>query len=316
MQIAVKKRSSDCSGRALLVGGQIRLQTTVKVSEIQQNQEVDLMSKQFLSDVTSSNFLRRVSWLFGLSVIIAVVFGLVANIAPTSARDDDDDACSSRRGPSIQLPTTKLFIEHNSTAEDTGVHGAFDSVDWQKLCVYDPNGRMVLEVEPKRQLRTLSISGIFFESREPPNDEVSIEQILAMFPEGRYSVRGRALDGRRLTGAATFTHDIPSAPVIVFPQEDGTVSPDGFAVMWNHVTTTLDGEPLNRTGYEVIVTKDVPDDPNGFSRPTYDVHVPPSETSLTVPSEFLEPGTRYELEVLVLEVSGNQTITSFFFQTQ
>lgn len=246
-----------------------------------------------------------------------VVFAFVANIVPTSAYDDDDgDPCRRRGGPTVLLPTTKLFIEHNSTAEDTGVHGAFDSIDWQVLCVYDPQGRKVLEVEPKRQLRTLSISGIFFESREPPNEEVSIEQILAMFPEGQYAVRGRALDGRRLRGAATFTHDIPAAPVITYPQEGGVVSPAGFVVMWNHVTTTLDGDPLNRTGYEVIITKNVPDDPNEFSRPTYDVHVPPSETSLTVPSEFLEPGTSYEIEVLVLEVSGNQTITSFFFRTQ
>ncbi|MBA3711758.1 MAG: hypothetical protein H0W76_04815, partial [Pyrinomonadaceae bacterium] len=103
---------------------------------------------------------------------------------------------------------------------------------------------------------------------------------------------------------------------ITFPQDGGVVSSAGFAVTWNHVTTTLDGDPLNRTGYEVIITKDVPDDPNGFSRPTFDVHVLPSETSLTVPSEFLEPGTRYEIEVLVLEVSGNQTITSLFFETQ
>ena len=102
-----------------------------------------------------------------------------------------------------------------------------------------------------------------------------------------YSVRGRAKDGRRLTGAATFTHDIPAVPVIVFPQEGEVVSSDGFTVMWNHVTTTLDGRPLNRTGYEVILTKDVPDDPNGFSRPALSIHVPPSDTSLTIPSEFL-----------------------------
>jgi len=230
---------------------------------------------------------------------------------------DDDDECSNRGGPAVRLPATKLYIEHNSTAEDTGVHGLFDGLEWTKLCVYDPSGRQILEVEPKRQLRTQSISGIFFESAEPPNDEVPIAVILARFPEGLYSVRGRTLDGKRMTGAATFTHDIPAPPVITFPQDgDDEVSSDGFTVMWNHVTTTLNGEPLNRTGYEVIITKDVPDDPNGFSRPTFDVHVLPSETSLTVPSEFLEPGTRYEIEVLVLEVSGNQTITSLFFETK
>lgn len=230
-------------------------------------------------------------------------------------RELQDDGCGERE-PAVRLPTTKLFIEHNATDEDTGVHGAFDGVDWQKLCVFDPGGRLVLEVEPHGQLRNLSISGIFFESREPPNEEVPIARILAWFPEGLYAVRGRALDGRRLTGAATFTHNIPAAPVIVFPRDGETVSAAGFTVMWNPVLTTLDGRPLKTTAYQVIITKDVPDDPHGFSRPTFDVHVPPSERSLTVPREFLEPKTHYELEVLGLEVSGNQTISSLFFKTQ
>lgn len=230
--------------------------------------------------------------------------------------DSDDEVCGGRWGALVRLPATKLFIEHNSTDEDTGVHGLFDGIDWQKLCVYDPRGRLILEVEPNRQLRTQSISGIFFESAEPPNEEVPIEEILRRFPEGQYSVRGRTKDGRRLTGAATFTHDIPAGPVITFPQDGGMVPASNLTVRWNHVTTTIDGDPINRTGYQVIITKDVPDDPNGFSRPVFDVHVLPSVTSLTVPVQFLEPDTRYELEVLVLEVSGNQTLTSLFFETQ
>lgn len=230
-------------------------------------------------------------------------------------RADYDDDCSTR-GPSVRLPATKLIIEHNSTAEDTGVHGFFDGIYWRKLCVYDPRGGMVLEVETERQLRTQSISGIFFESAEPPNEEVPIEEILRRFPEGQYAVRGRAKDGRRLTGAALFTHEIPAAPVITFPQDDATVPASDLTVMRNHVTTTLKGDPLNRTGYEVILTKDVPDDPNGFSRPSLSIHVPPSVTSLTIPNQFLEPDSRYKIEVIVLEFSGNQTITSIFFDTK
>ena len=232
---------------------------------------------------------------------------------PAHERDGDD---CSRTGTSVRLPATKLYIEHNATAEDTGIHGLFDGVDWVKLCVYDPRGRQVLEVEPQRQLRTQSLSGFFFEAAEPPNAVVPIEEFLRRFPAGPYSVRGRAKDGRRLTGAATFTHDIPAAPVVTFPLDGTVVSPNGFTVTWNHVTTTLDGDPINRTAYEVIVIKDVPDDPNGFSRPNLDIHVPPSQTSLFIPAEFLEPGTAYKLEVLVLEVSGNQTITEGFFLTQ
>jgi hypothetical protein len=260
--------------------------------------------------------LRRPAYLV---LVLVAVLALIAGTdapAPAADKDDNDDACSSGRGPAVNLPTTKLFIEHNATDEDTGVHGLFDGVDWVKLCVFDPRGRLILEVEPKRQLQRQSISGIFFESAEPPNDEVPIEKILARFPEGLYPVRGRTADGKRLTGAATFTHAIPAGPVITHPQDGEVVPASNLVVMWSHVTTTITGQPITRTGYQVIITKDVPDDPHGLSRPMFDVHVPPSVTSLTVPNEFLEPNARYELEVLVLEVSGNQTISVLFFQTQ
>ncbi|MGI0149419.1 MAG: hypothetical protein ACREDF_07810 [Thermoplasmata archaeon] len=160
------------------------------------------------------------------------------------------------------------------------------------------------------------MSGIFFESREPPNDEFSIADLIAQFPEGLYSIRGTTLEGKRMKGAATFTHEIPAAPTILSPKDGAVVASSSLVVMWDPVTLTLTGRPLTTTGYEVIITKLVADDPNGFSRPTFDVHLPPSRTMLTVPSEFLEPGTRYELEVLALEVSGNQTITVSFFETQ
>jgi hypothetical protein len=264
-----------------------------------------------------------IGWRTAVCLLAAVLVTASALIAGTASReswakgDDADDACTTQRGPAQVLPAAKLIIEHNATDEDTGIHGLFDGLDWVKLCVYDPRGRQILEVEPKSQLKKQSISGIFFESAEPPNAEVSIEDFLARFPEGKYPVRGRTLDGHRITGAAIFTHKIPAGPVIVWPPEDGyEVRATGLKIEWQHVTTTIRGRPIKRTGYQVIITKDVPDDPNGFSRPTLDVHVLPSVTSLTIPEEFLEPNTRYELEVLVLEVSGNQTISSLHFKTQ
>lgn len=249
-----------------------------------------------------------------LGAMVALILGATAH--EPRAQDDGDDGCSSTGGPAEILPATKLFIEHNATDADTGVHGLFDGLDWVKLCIYDPQGRQIFALEPKQQLRRQSISGIFFESAEPPNAEVPIEEFLARFPEGQYAVRGRTLDGKRITGAATFTHAIPAGPVITFPQDSALVPASNLVVTWDHVTTTITGEPFNRTGYQVIITKDAPDDPHGFSRPTLDVHVLSSVTSLTVPDQFLEPNTGYELEVLVLETSGNQTISSIFFQTQ
>jgi hypothetical protein len=43
--------------------------------------------------------------------------------------------------------------------------------------------------------------------------------------------------------------------------------------------------------------------------------MPATATSLTVPAGFLLPDTEYEWEVLAIEASGNQTLSSSFFTT-
>jgi hypothetical protein len=93
------------------------------------------------------------------------------------------------------------------------------------------------------------------------------------------------------------------------------VDPGALKVEWEDVTETIEGEPVEITGYQVIVTKVNHVDPHGFSQPIYDVHVGPDRNSLAVPKAFLDPGTEYELEVLALEKSGNQTISVSFFTT-
>ena len=263
--------------------------------------------------------LRGVPRFFGRLTLLVAVLCLAGSTVLAGGKSGDDgepvDCTSSTTGAAVQLATTKLYIEHNFTDGDTGVHGAFDGVEWSELCVFDPNGRQILVVRPRGQLKDLTMSGIFFESREPPNEELSIADLLAQFPEGLYPIRGTTLDGKRMKGAATFTHAIPAAPTNVSPPDGAVVDPSNLVISWGPVDQTLTGAPLNTTGYEVIITKLVADDPHGFSRPTLDVHLPPSQTMLTVPSEFLEPHTEYELEVLALEVSGNQTITVSFFET-
>jgi hypothetical protein len=225
------------------------------------------------------------------------------------------DPCEGS-GKRAQIATAKLIIEYNATDNDIGVHGAFDDQGWSKLCVYSPDGRPLLTVSPEGQLRDLTMGGIFFESREPPAEEFSFEDLQARFAEGMYPVRALSFDGRLLTGRATFTHDVPAAPTVNAPKDGARVQADDVVVEWEDVTQTVDGDPVTITGYEVIVTKIEHDDPHGFSQPIYDVHVPPDRNALPVPKEFFEPGTEYELEVLALETSGNQTITVRSFTTE
>jgi hypothetical protein len=225
------------------------------------------------------------------------------------------DPCQGS-GKRAQIGTAKLIIEYNATDDDIGVHGAFDDQGWSKLCVYSPNGRPLLTVSPEGQLRDLTMGGIFFESREPPAEEFSFEDLKAKFPEGMYGGRAVSFDGRLLTGRAKFTHDVPAAPTVTAPEDGAEVQADDVVVEWDDVTETVDGDRVTITGYEVIVTKVEHDDPHGFSQPIYDVHVPPDRNALPVPEEFFEPETEYELEVLALETSGNQTITVGSFTTE
>jgi len=267
---------------------------------------------------------RKRKWIAGATVMTLALGGGVGTAVAGVQGDDRGlpEVCREQPRQATPIATAKLIIEYNSTDEDLGVHGAFDDHGWSELCVFDPSGRPIVVVDPRRQLNDLTMAGIFFESREPPLSEFSMAELAAAFPEGRYEVRGRSFDGTTLRGRALFTHDVPAPPTITSPEiaddpdQTGTPVPrDDLVVGWDGVTETTTGDPVTITGYEVIITKEVEDDPHGFSRPTYDVHVPATQNRLSVPAEFLEPDTVYELEVLALERSGNQTISVGFFVT-
>jgi hypothetical protein len=217
---------------------------------------------------------------------------------------------------------TQLFIEYNATDDDTGVHGLVGSDGTRDVCLRKPDGTRMIVLDTVEQFRDLGISDFFFESREPPADEYSVADVEADFPAGKYRISGIGFDGTPRVGTALFTHDIPAAPVINSPElaeeenaADVVLPAAGVVVGWEPVTTTLDGAPLTVTGYEVILTQVEHEDPNGQSRPVYDVHLPADRTELAVVDGFLLPDTVYELEVLVLEESGNQTISLGFFTT-
>jgi hypothetical protein len=222
-----------------------------------------------------------------------------------------------------EFTTAMLFIEHNATDADTGVQGNFGGEAWTQLCIWDPNGQLILVAQPQASLASQGMADLFFESREPTNDEQAIEELLGLFPEGEYLIGASGFDGVPRVATATFTHAIPAEPNITSPElaeeesaGEVVVPRSELVVSWDLVEETISGDPVTITGYEVILTKVEHDDPHGFSQPIYDVHLGPDATSLSVPEEFLEPGTVYELEVLAIELSGNQTIGLGFFTTE
>ena len=274
-----------------------------------------------------------VRWILGLLTVALVAAGCSGTDSGQAEAGQPSDGatattasatapvtCPSEGEP---LDTAKLYIEHNATDEDTGVHGLFGGSAWSELCIWDPTGRLIMMVDPQGQLNDLKVADLFFESREPPADEYSLDDLQADFPEGNYTVGGTDFEGIPRVGEALFTHNVPAEPSIITPEladdedraDEVLVNPIGLVIRWDPVTELVSGNSLTITGYEVIITKVEHEDPHGGSRPVYDVHVGPDGSSLPVPDGFLESDTVYELEVLALEASGNQTISVGFFAT-
>jgi hypothetical protein len=204
-------------------------------------------------------------------------------------------------GWAAQIPFSKakIIFEFNSTAEDLGIQVTLDGDPWNEIWIKDPKGRTILEVEGSGSLKNFGLTELFAESNEPNFADMSKEEILARFPAGVYRFFGRTVEGDRLVGTATLTHNIPDGPVIVSPAQGAVVDPNATVITWNLVTTPLG---INIVGYQIVVD-------GGNPARRFDVTVPATATQVTVPPEFLESGTPYNFEVLAIEESGNQTIT-------
>jgi len=218
-------------------------------------------------------------------------------------------------GQAIPLKEAKLNIEHNATALDTGFQGAIDSEGWSRLDITGPSGT-VMTIEGKGELGSLGLTELFFETVEPENAEVPIADMLALLPEGNYTIQGPTVDGVPTYGTAWLTHDIPAGPVLLAPAEGATVPTGNLVMRWSPVTQTITGGSINIISYQLIIEKDEPPHPHAIGKRGLSMYLPASTTSLTVPNEFLEPSTHYLWEVLAIEVSGNQTLSSGEFTTE
>jgi hypothetical protein len=225
----------------------------------------------------------------------------------------------SQAKPPIPLKDAKLNIEHNATDNDTGFQGFIDSEGWKQLDVTGPDG-VVLTFKGRGKLGKLGLTELFFETVEPANVDVPIQEMLEKLPEGNYTIAGPSMEvgesAGKTKGVAWLTHDVPAGPELLSPAAGATVPRTGLVARWGAVTKTITGEDVNVIAYQLIVEKDVPPHPHMIGKIGLSIYVPASVTSIAVPEAVLEPGTAYNWEVLAIEESGNQTLSSSHFQTE
>lgn len=204
----------------------------------------------------------------------------------------------------VELEDSSIYIEYNSTDNDLGFHVLLDGEDWKLMTVTNPNGKTIFRVDGQGPYKDLGLTELFFEGAEPTlgvgEDEVPLEDLLELFPEGEYTFDGFTVEGGvKIVGAGTLTYDVPAGPVV-----DADLSGSELVISWLPVTDDPGFPFPDRTitidGYQVIVE-------------SFQVTLPADATSVTVPPEFvdsLDGGECYDYEVLAIEVGGNQTITS------
>ena len=169
----------------------------------------------------------------------------------------------------------------------------------------DTDGKKILELKAKGAVKKQGLTELFFESAEPPFGVFSLDDFLDRFPAGDYELEGQTVDGTKIVGTASLTHDIPDAPVVTSPEDGDEVDPDDFTVTWDAVMTP----GVEIVGYHVVVEKEDP-------LQVIHIDLPASQTSVSIPPEFMQAGTEYKCEVLAIEESGNQTITEVEFETE
>lgn len=234
--------------------------------------------------------------------------------------------------PPEPFKVTNIHFETNASACDMGIQLSFDTEGIVDGFVRSPQGRKIYEFATKAGMK--SIGGQtegFLEGVEPKvtellaalgceradedeEEEISIGELFDAFPAGPYTFNGKGFE-RRVTfaGEAILSHAIPAGAEITAPA-DGTVVPDNAPLFidWEPVNGPIlpDLGPVDIVGYHVVVVEG-----GGEALPQFDVDVPATETSVTVPAEYLVPNTFYNFEVLSTEASGNQTISEGFFCT-
>ena len=222
----------------------------------------------------------------------------------------------------IPFDEAELFFELNDTDGDLGIHAKIDGEAWKKLSIEDQDGRQILKVRAKRRLAKQGMTELFFESAEPPFNELDPADFFRRFPAGMYEIEGETLNGKELESEVELTHVMPAPAQVKVNGVDAAVDCDAelplvdpkkpVTISWDQVTTShpevgISQEQIMVVNYEVVI--EIDDTPYKAS-----TILPPEADSFVVPAELLTLSDEIKFEVLVREVSYNQTAVESCFE--
>lgn len=200
----------------------------------------------------------------------------------------------ARRAPVLRLKEEALILEYTATADEAVIKVEAESEEELKfLQVRNPNGQLLFELRA-RNTHIHTLSGFEVEMQESTANE-----LLEMYPEGIYEIRGRSADGRFALGRGRLSHSLPLVPEVIHPYSEAVLSPDDLLLMW------VADEDVE--GYVVSLEQDEND---GLT-----VNLPAGSESFRVPNGVLLPGTETQFELGAIGPNGNITLVEIEFMT-
>lgn len=224
---------------------------------------------------------------------------------------------------------TNIHFETNASACDMGIQISFDTDGISEATVVNPAGQVVYrsgdvggpgvthdfteDFQERVEPQIIDFRRALGCERDPEEPEIWLTELLSSWPEGKYIFSGESREAS-FRGYARLSHKVPAGPKVLAP-EDGEIVPtdENLLIRWRSVSQPIVPElgPVNVVGYHVVIADatDAEPLPPGKIPAQFDVDLPKSATSVSIPKQFLRSNRIYEFEILATEAGGNQTIT-------
>jgi hypothetical protein len=113
-------------------------------------------------------------------------------------------------GPEFEV--AQIYLELNHTDGDLGIHGLIDGEAWKSLEIEGPGELELMNVWLRNSLRRQGLTEFFFESAEPPFDELSPAAFLNRFKQGLYEIEAVTLDNVEFEEEVRLSHVLAGPP--------------------------------------------------------------------------------------------------------
>ena len=83
-----------------------------------------------------------------------------------------------------------IIFEVNASDRDAGIQVFLDGVPWKNVKIFNPGGDQIAEYQGQGNMAGFGFTELFSESNEPPFEDFPLQDVLDLFPEGKYEFKG------------------------------------------------------------------------------------------------------------------------------